>query len=313
MTAPASQPASTERLRILDRALDRFSSDSLLTLLRAALDSPGCARFHDHLLLAWTRVLRRPRHLGRPASASDLPALLTAALRAAPGRGVTTERQPNDVRAQVRVNFAGERWLVHPGELTHPLVFLRALQATAHSVDDEWARFTLTDVLKLVLRHSDHTVAALAPAWPVPIGQELEEELACTVTDAEVTAAGELGLDHLAPTGPRRERAARALAYLTADIGTLPLNYTPGTPLLGPVLVVTAYGRRVPVPASVALNSLVAAVANLLATAVNDSDTEMRLRQHTLERVARLLALAQVPTRGMTSIGTKSPVSGRPS
>ncbi|RCG17905.1 hypothetical protein DQ384_39360 [Sphaerisporangium album] len=296
MSAPPAQPA-TERLKILDRALARFSSDSLLTLLRAALDSPGCARFHDHLLLTWTRVLRRPRRPGPAASAGDLPAVLAAARRAAPGRGVMTEGEPNDVRAGVRVGLAGEWWLVHPGELDHPLVFLRAVQATARAVDDEQADFTLTEVLELVLRHTHHTVAALAPAWPTAAGEEPEGEIACTVTDAEVTAAGALGLDHLTAPGPYRERAAKALGYLTADIRRLPLRYTPGRPLLGAVLLVVAHGRRVPVPASVALNSLAAAAAHLLAAEVPDPDAEMRLRLHTIERVAQLLDLTQVPVR----------------
>ncbi|MDH2426457.1 hypothetical protein [Sphaerisporangium sp. TRM90804] len=296
MSAPPVQPASAERLTILDRALARFSSDSLLTLLRAALDSPGCARFHDHLLLAWTRVLRRPHRRGRTAAARDLPTLLTAALRAAPGREVTTEREPNDARAQVHVDLGGQRWLLHPGELDHPLIFLRALQATARIVDDERADFALTDILKLVLRHTHHTVTSLAPTWPAPGAQQLEDLFTCAVTDAEVAAAGALGVEHLAPTGLHRKRAAKALAYLTADIRTLPLRYTPGTPLLGPVLVVSAHGRHVPVPASVALNSLAAAAGNLLAV-VPDPGTEMRLHQQTVERVAQLLNLREAPVR----------------
>ncbi|WP_248965701.1 hypothetical protein [Sphaerisporangium perillae] len=297
MSALSAQSATAERLKILDRALARFSSDSLLRLLGAALDSPGCARFHDHLLLAWTRVLRRPRRPGPATAAGDLSALLAAARRAAPGRGVMTEREPNDARARVRVGLEGEWWLVHPGELNHPLVFLRAVQATERAVDDEQAGFTLTDVLELVLRHTHHTVAALAPAWPVSTGDQSEDEITCTLTDAEVTAAGALGLDHLTPTGPHRERAAKALAYLTADACALPLRYTPGTPLLGPVLVVAAHGGRVPVPASVALDSLAAAAADLLAAVVTDPDAEMRLQLHTIERVAHLLDLTQAPER----------------
>lgn len=186
---------------------------------------------------------------------------------------------------------------MHPGELDHPLVFLRALQATARAVDDEQAAFTLTDVLELVLRHTHHAVAALAPAWPAPAGDQPKDEIACTLTDAEITAAGALGLDHLTPTGPHRERATKALAYLTAGIRTLPLRYTPGTPLLGPVLVVSAHGRHVPVPASVALDSLAAAAADLLAAVVPDLDAEIRLRLHTVERVAQLLDLTWPPVR----------------
>ena len=55
--------------RPIDRALAPFSTASLLVLLEAALASPGCSRFHDHLLLLWTRVLRTPPRPGREAGA----------------------------------------------------------------------------------------------------------------------------------------------------------------------------------------------------------------------------------------------------
>lgn len=100
--------------KVIDGALAGFSTDSLLELLRAALDSPACARFHDHLLLLWTRVARGPGRTGARVVARDLPALMQAALHAAPGRGVMTDREPNDPRAQVCIAVAGVSWRVHP-------------------------------------------------------------------------------------------------------------------------------------------------------------------------------------------------------
>ncbi|WP_424534359.1 hypothetical protein ACOZ38_29205 [Sphaerisporangium viridialbum] len=66
MSNPPAQPGTAERLKVLDRALARFSSDSLLKLLGAALDSPGCARFHDHLLLAGPACYAARAAWGRP-------------------------------------------------------------------------------------------------------------------------------------------------------------------------------------------------------------------------------------------------------
>ncbi|WP_033354296.1 hypothetical protein [Kitasatospora aureofaciens] len=44
-----------------------------MALLDAARASPSCARFHDHLLLLWTRVLRTAPREGQEAGAGDLP------------------------------------------------------------------------------------------------------------------------------------------------------------------------------------------------------------------------------------------------
>lgn len=105
MTARHVTSAQHRRVawKVLDRALARFSTDSLIVLLQAALVSPGSARFHDHLLLLFTRALRTPARGGSPAGAADLPALVEAAVRAAPERGVVTDRDPGDVRDRVRL------------------------------------------------------------------------------------------------------------------------------------------------------------------------------------------------------------------
>lgn len=117
-----------------------------------------------------------PRRPGRAAGADDLPALVQALLDAAPGRGVLTERAPNDPRALVRFEHQGHRWLVHPGELDHPLVFLRSLQGVARAVDERLlhkAGFTLSEVIQLALRHTDHTLSRLGSVWPAdPEDQE---------------------------------------------------------------------------------------------------------------------------------------------
>ncbi|MFJ5035432.1 hypothetical protein ACIQB5_47175 [Streptomyces sp. NPDC088560] len=126
-----SPPTSAQQRRVrwktIDKALSPYSTESLLPLLEAALMAPTCSRFHDHLLLLWTRVVRGGRCSGAVAPADVLPVLVDAAVHAAPGRGVLTEGVPNDVRAGVC--FDG--MLLHPGDLDHPLLVLRSLQLRA--------------------------------------------------------------------------------------------------------------------------------------------------------------------------------------
>lgn len=291
-----------ERHDLLDQALAPFSRASVLTLLRAALESPGCARFHDHLLLAWARTLSAPARAGRVAAAGDLPVMVHAALQAAPGLGVMTERLPNTPGAAVSFVVGGRRFLVHPGEFDHPLLVLCSLQDVADAVDEYLLPvrgFGIGDVLELVLRHTDHTVAGLAPAWPDADQAEREpRQITCQVSEAEVVAAAELGVDHLATAGVGgQEQTAATPAYLTRGLDELALTHNPGLPALGPTLLVSDGESVVPVPASTAIEAVTAAAADLLHAHPAPAEAQMRLRRSTLARVARLLGLDHVPTR----------------
>ncbi|MEV7181034.1 hypothetical protein [Kitasatospora sp. NPDC093679] len=297
------QPTSAKQRKVqwktVDRALARFSTESLLVLLNTALASPGCARFHDHLMMLWTRVLRGTDHGGAQASAEDLPGLVLAAVEAAPGRQGVTEREPNDVRSLVRFAVAGERLLVHPGELDHPMRFLRQVRSTALVTDDQVKaafEFTLTDVLELVLRYSDHVVARFAGAWPALYTDREPDAIACGIHPGELQQArdlADLDLTALAARCADPTRARRALDWLTRPVGDLALRYHPSVPLLGPVLAVRAHGRLIPVPASAAMSTLATAVPRLLqalpASAVEQA--EERLQDLTLLQVCEALGL----------------------
>ncbi|MFJ4428821.1 hypothetical protein [Streptomyces bobili] len=155
---------------MLDHALAPHDTDSLIVLLQAALTSPDCQRLADHRLLMLTRVLRTPPRTGPPA-AEDLPGLVDAVVRAAPGRGVVTDRHPSDLRPGVRHHLAGEYLLVHPGQLAHPLLVLRSLQLTALAVDEPLCtatRLGIGGVLELALCLTDRALSALGPRGPNP-------------------------------------------------------------------------------------------------------------------------------------------------
>ncbi|MDQ0847552.1 hypothetical protein QFZ68_007315 [Streptomyces sp. V1I6] len=254
MTARHLTSAEHRRVewKVLDRAMARFSTDSLIVLFQAALVSPGSARFHDHVLLLFTRALRTSAHGGILAGAADLPELVEAAVRAAPGRGVVTERDPAEVRDRVRFSVAEDHLLVHPGQLAHPLLVLRSLKLTAGAVDKplrEALGFGVEDVLELVLRLTNRSLAAFSAAWPAPeTGPAGEEgpEVSCRVTPAEVSAAAAVARAdpaELVPAARFPERAERALQWLTCRIEDLPLRYHPDVPLLGPVLALPGSRR----------------------------------------------------------------------
>ncbi|MFF5454999.1 hypothetical protein ACFY40_27765 [Streptomyces sp. NPDC012950] len=289
-------PDGTEGIAVLDQELAAFSRTSLLALLRAALESPGCARFHDPLRLAWTRAVAGPEHKGRTAAAGDLLAILQAAGAAGSDLAIMTDRLPNDVRDRVRFDLGDTLYLVHPGELSHPLMVLRALEDAADALDDHLVkvcRFGIGDVLELALRHTDHAILHLAPSWPPAAEEDIDPgEIQCVITDAEVAAAAGLDTDHLHAVGSRGpERTAAALAYLTRHLDERPLIHGPGAPVLGPTLLVATGDTTHPVPASTALEAAVAAAADLLQTHPVPPEAQARLRRRTVARLVTLLGL----------------------
>lgn len=318
-----SHPAISELRRVrwkpIDRALDRYATESLNVLLQAALASPGCVRFHDHLLLLLTRTLRAPFRDGAVAEAGDLAGLVDVAVRAAPGRGVVTGRDPGDVRGLVRYPAAsGARLLVHPGQLAHPLLVLRALQQTARAVDQPLgvaAGFGITDLVDLVMHVGDRTLSELAPAWPSPeldVDRDMEGEISCRITPAEVAAAAGIATADPSDLPDRCSRpvpARRVLQWMTRRVKDLPLRYDPETPLLGPVLALTAHGRHIPVPPAVATDALAPAVSLLLKRlpAAELAAAEERMQALTVARLARLLRLNTVPDLPPTVCRLTSP------
>nr|WP_181411640.1 hypothetical protein [Streptomyces sp. FR1] len=307
---PSKPPATSAAHRrvewkVLDRALAPYDTDSLIVLFQAALTSPDCQRLADHLLLMLTRVLRTPPRTGTPAGAEDLPRLVETVVRAAPGRGVVTDRHPGDLRPGVRHHLAGEHLLVHPGQLAHPLLVLRSLQLTALAVDEPLSTatgFGIGDVLELALRLTDRALSALSPVWPEPVVGDTEEQVACHLTPAEFDAATAIATadpNDLVPACQHPERAARALAWLTRPVKDLPLRYHPDAPLLGPVLALTAHGRRLPVPAGAATDALAPAAGLLLGLLPPDQlpAAATRLQELTVSRLAQLLGLDHIPSR----------------
>jgi len=120
---------------VIDRALERYSTASLLPLLAAAIDSPLCRPWEPLLTALWARSLRHPRTGTVPAGPADLPPLVREAARVIPGHPAGPRLSDVDPRDVVRFEVAGHRYRVHPGDYCYPLVTLRALAATATAID----------------------------------------------------------------------------------------------------------------------------------------------------------------------------------
>jgi hypothetical protein len=283
----------------IDRALAPFAPRSLPALLSAALDSPFLGAFREQLWLVWTQAVRRPPTGTRTAGPADLAGLVTAGFAADP-RTALAIRETADPRALVRYSCGGSRLRVHPGELEHPLLFLRSASMVAAAADPYLIGrigFGLDDVLELALRVGDRNLSYLSPAWPageVPDwaqddGGQIEE----FITEAEVSAAERslqaFRLADLAESCAHPGRAALALEWLSRKPLGLRVTVGPAGLSLGPVLIVSHENEAVVMPAALISQTLLAASERLTVMAARDEGSRQALRAFTSYRVEELL------------------------
>lgn len=277
------------RWPVVDRALERYSTASLLPLLAAAIDSPLCRPWEPLLTAMWARSLRSPSPGGVPAGVADLPPLVREAARAFPAYPANPWLSDVDPRDAVRFEIAGHRYRFHPGDYCYPLVTLRALAATATAIDPvvyDLRGFTLTDVMTLILAHADQATEQLAACWP---RKATDDVPSLAVTDAEAEASAAILAAGIHPRVAGRidaERASRALTWLTRPASGLTVRHSPHEPKLGALLAIDTGTSVVPVPAALTLGTLTAAArvlcgeaaARPLARARMQAITEMRAR-----------------------------------
>ncbi len=298
----AGQKPGRARVRIrwdlVDRHLGRFTAESVVPLLSAAIDSPFLGAVREQLWLVWIRTLRCPPNGTRNASFEDLPDLVAVGISADP-RPHRHLIDPADPRLVVRYRCGETRLRVHPGELEHPLVFLRGASTVAFATDPYLVRrlgFGLSDVIELILRASDSYLSHLSPAWPpgsIPADSEdTHLDIGRVITEAEVSAARraqELRLTDIAASCSHPDRAALALRWLGCQRQDLRVSVRPDGLSLGPVLTVASEGGSVPVPAAFLMQALLAASARLTALAARDAASLRTLRAFTTYRMEELL------------------------
>ena len=286
------------RWDLIDRRVGPFTAESVVPLLSAAIDSPFLAAVREPLWLAWTRVLRRPPSGTRTAGLEDLLDLVAAGTSADP-RPQLPLIGPADPRLVVRYRCGGARLRVHPGNLEHPLVFLRSDSMVAAAIDPHLVRrlgFGLGDVIELTLRVGDSYLSHLSPMWPsgeLPAdGEDPDLGIDGLVTEAEVSAVAhmqELRLTDVADACSHPEQAALALRWLSCGHRGLRMSIGPEGLSLGPVLAVATDGGIVPVPAALLTQTLLAASARLTALAARDRSSLRTLRAFTSFRMEDLL------------------------
>ena len=307
---------SRVRWRQIDRAFAAFEAESLISLISAAADSPGCGHRLPSLTLLWSRaVMHSPRGVAE-ARSSDLATLLIAARKAAPQLRYVEDCWHLDPRRLVCHAIGRDRLRIHPGDQINPTQLTRVVASTAAAIDSfilNQHGFALSDLLDAALRYSDWRTKRLAQAWPTESllrdAGEIDDEpldertrrIAATpvaLSDGELEAARSLDLSSaswLSHCG-YPDRAAAAWEWGTTPSNNLSLCLEPMAVALGRVLAVECQGLTRPVPASLVLDALAVSTGVLAAEAAVDVPSVSDLRDSTVARAAGILGIShQIP------------------
>lgn len=285
----------------LDHVFATLEPESLIALISAAADSPGCGHRLPSLSLLWLRAVTR-RPLGSvQAQPADLPRLLVAARHAAPQLSYLEDYWSPDPRLVVRYAVGQDRLRIHPGSFADPSKLLRMTESIARAIDPfvlERHQFSLTDLLEVALRYSDWRIGLISPHWPTgPLpkdtpepddesAQERSVRIATTPIafepgefdpDLEMKAAPELSIGNCSNPA----RAARAWEWVTLASDSYQLNLGPMAEPLGTTLAIRSL-RCHSVPAAFVLSGLSAAMQVLAAEAASDERSLKALQDYTM-------------------------------
>lgn len=256
------------------------------------------------------------------ASPAHLPELLAAAGRSARQLRILEDFAPADPRLVVRYAIEGNRFRIHPGSLSDPLLTLRAIAATAEAIDPfitDRHGFSLTDLIEVALRYSDRRIVMLHHHWPSgdmpgdPHDSRQESPRARArriartpgaVTDAEIAAASALHniVDGCLSACANPDRATAAWRWATRPADTLDVDLFPGAGHLGPVLSVGTANGDWPVPAALLISALTAAAGELAREAARDKASAMRMQLVTERRALDIFGMSPPDTPGGTAV-----------
>lgn len=309
--SPSSAGLSKVRWRNVDVTIAKFESQSLISLLEAAADSPGCGNRLPSLTLLWTRALRHSHHSGITADLSHLRSLLDVVHGVAP-RIIGLEDTWNaDPRLVVRHRIGSERFRYHPGGASDPAQLLRMIDTTANAIDDftlDRRGFSLSDLVESALRYSDLLLAQIHGSWPTAKlnrdEQDSEDEslqnralrIATSpiqLSQLEIDLRQQFSFEAAIWTNAcaHPDRAARAWRWATADAIVVSPTLAPGTPHLGPILAIDSADTSHPVPASLVLDALMSAHVVLAHEAAIDDRSRRSMSVLTVSRAFELLGV----------------------
>lgn len=289
----------------VDKAFTTFEPESLISLISAAADSPGCAHRLPSLTLLWLRALIHTPHGVAEARAPDLPRLLVSARKAAPQLRHLEDCWNSDPRLVVCQPVGRDRLRIHPGAYTDPLQLVRIVASTATAIDPLVTKrygFSLSDLLDAALRYSHWRLEQLSPAWPTgalardepaPTNESLDNRIEriastpATIRQVEVDVVRAFGgsPEEWTSLCARPERAAAAWEWATVTSDELDVQLAPMAGGLGTTLGVQSGGHPTPVPASLVLSGLAAATGILATEAAGDAASVQALRVKTAHRV----------------------------
>jgi hypothetical protein len=297
--------------RRIDRAVEKFETQSALSLFASAADSPSCAHRLPSLTLLWSRALAQEKDGNIVAEASHLDQLLELVHKTQPRIMRLEDTWTADPRLTVRHRIGSERLRIHPGAVSDPAQLLRTMGATALAIDDfvlDQHEFTFSDLLESALRYSDWILSQVADSWPTgplerdrlePIDEDLEARARRIATSPAVLQQGELEIRRTISTEPMNwlskcsnlDRATKAWKWATSDSRSTRLTFTPGTSHIGPSVAFTRGGRVHSVPAALVLDGLMSAHLVLAHEAAGDEHSRRLMSLHTIGRTLEILGI----------------------
>jgi hypothetical protein len=307
-------------LKRIDQNLAAFEQSSLLHLLGAAADSPGCSHRSASLAVLWHRTCRARTMGGRPASPDDLGALLASAREGVRRLSSFEDCWNPDPRLDVCFPIANVRLRVHPGGITSPIQALRTMARLSELIDAaliEAHGFGFLDLLEAALRYSDARLTALRPVWPKEgLARDDEEPTEETImgrvrriqgAPAMVTE-GEVESWELYDQGERpwvdecqdAERASLAWDWATRDISETRWSLGIDTHIFGSALAFRRGDASMPVPTAFVLGSLCSALGELSAQISASGPYDLIIRK----------AVAIVALAAIGGTAPEVPVSG---
>lgn len=268
---------------LVDAEFEGLEPRTLLAVLSAAADSPGCRHRLPSVLLLWARAVGRPPVGRRRAGVVRLRTMLKVAGSAWPPLIQLEDWWPPDPRLIVRYKAGGSRLQLHPGLFDNPVAILRDADDLAIAIDDEVDRshgFRLSDLIEVTLRYSDWRLEKLRPVWPSgPMARDSDPEESQPRVRTEQIRASPIALT-AAEISVTRQLINAAPVWIAEcsdptrgqkawDWATVPsqsLNFDPlAAAPFGAAIAATTDDGTITFPACVVLGSLASAIRALAA------------------------------------------------
>jgi hypothetical protein len=314
-------------LREIDVALGQFETQSVLSLVACAADSPSCGHRLASLTLLWTRALSQSNGGDLVADAPDLGRLLELVHKTCPEIMRLEDTWNADPRAAVGYRIGRERLRIHPGAASDPTQLLRTMDATALAIDDfilERFGFAFSDLIEASMRYSDWIISHVAPSWPDgqlerdrldPVDEDLEARAMRISSSPAILQQSELDHRRTLSTEPvnwlskcsNSNRATEAWNWATSPSRSVEMTFSQSGPQIGPYLAFSGGQRSHPVPAALILEGLMSAHSILANEASRDLLSRRAMDIITIRRTLEVFRIELASGDSMQDESAPSP------